>query len=61
MRNTSTTKGKRKGAIGPEQLARMWGIDLKAVQDTVENTMQNVIRDFTNSKCGGRLKRCRIS
>ena len=53
---SATTKRKRPGFIGPEQLAKNWKIGLEAAKRTVEATTQLAVRDFSTTTGGRRLK-----
>ena len=47
---------KRKGFVGPEQLARNWNIGHELAKRTVEATTQLAVRDFTGTQGNKRLK-----
>jgi hypothetical protein len=47
---------KRKGFIGPEQLAKNWNIGFELAKRTVEATTQPAVRDFMGTQGGKRLK-----
>ena len=47
---------KRKGYVGPEDLARRWGIGIETARKTLDKTTQLAVRNFTESMGGRRLK-----
>ena len=53
---SATTKKKRPGHVGPEQLAKNWKIGLEAAKRTVDATTQLAVRDFTSTTGTRRLK-----
>ena len=53
--NTVGTK-KRKGYVGPEELAKRWHIGLETARKTLDRTTQLAVRDFTHTMGGRRLK-----
>jgi len=54
--NCSVGTDKRKGHIGPEQLASRWGIGLETAWKTIDESTQLAVRNFTESMGGRRLK-----
>jgi len=54
--NCSVATDKRKGYIGPEELASRWGIGLETARKTQDKTTQVAVRNFTESMGGRRLK-----
>ena len=53
---SATTRKKRPGFVGPEQLAKNWKIGLEAAKRTCEATTQDAVRDFSTTTGGRRLK-----
>ena len=53
---SATTKKKRPGFVGPQQLAKNWKIGLEAAKRTCEATTQEAVRDFSATTGGRRLK-----
>jgi hypothetical protein len=47
---------KRKGHVGPEELAKRWGIGIETARKTLDRTTQLAVRNFTDSMGGRRLK-----
>ena len=47
---------KRKGYVGPEELAKRWHIGLETARKTLDRTTQLAVRDFTHTMGGRRLK-----
>jgi hypothetical protein len=47
---------KRKGVVGPEQLAKNWNIEHELAKRTAEATTQLAVRDFMGTQGGKRLK-----
>jgi len=45
---------KRKGTVGPEELARRWGIGIEKARRTIERTTQLAVRDLSNPTLGTR-------
>jgi len=55
--NCSVGTDKRKGCIGPEELASRWGIvGLETARKTLDKTTQLVVWNFTETMGGRRLK-----
>ena len=54
--NCSIGTDKRKGYIGPEELASRWGIGLETARKTLDKTTQLAVRNFTDSLGGRRMK-----
>ena len=50
------TVKKRKGFVDANKLAKNWKIGTEAARRTVEVTTQRVVRDFTHTTGGRRLK-----
>jgi hypothetical protein len=49
---------KKKGFVDSANLAANWKIGLELAHITVKGTTQQVVRDFTHSKTGRRIKPC---
>lgn len=54
LKSVGTTK--RKGFVGPEELAKRWHIGLETARKTLDKTTQLAVRDFTHTMGGRRLK-----
>jgi len=54
--NCSVGTDKRKGHMGPEELASRWSIGLETGRKTLDKTTQLAVRNFTDSLGGKRMK-----